>query len=74
MCDGEIIDYAMITNHILYRAKYLKIMGIGYDPYRSAEFINGLRTNLSNPDELFIPVTKTHGTSTSPVETFNSAN
>ena len=63
----------MITNQILERAKYLKIMGIGYDPYRSAEFINGLRTIVSNPDEFLIPVKQTYGTFTSPVEAFEIA-
>lgn len=49
----------------------MKILGIGYDPYRSAEFVNML--SASGAKKILIPVKQTYGTFTSPVESFELA-
>jgi len=73
LCDGDIIDYQQIVNDILSRAKYLQIMGIGYDPYKSAEFVNLLSSSVGGEAGILIPVKQTYGTFTSPVESFEIA-
>ncbi|WP_106831157.1 terminase large subunit domain-containing protein [Parabacteroides pacaensis] len=70
-CPGEVIDYKMIVGDILARNKYLGIMGIGYDPYRSMEFINML--SAAGAKNVLQPVKQTYGTFTSPIETFELA-
>ena len=49
----------------------MKILGIGYDPYRSAEFVNML--SASGAKKILTPVKQTYGTFTSPVESFELA-
>lgn len=73
LCDGDIIDYQQIVNDILARAKYLQIMGIGYDPYKSAEFVNLLTYSVGGASEYIKPVKQTYGTFTSPIESFELA-
>ena len=68
LCDGDVIDYRMIVNDILIRNKYLCILGIGYDPYRSVEFVNML--SASGAGGILQPVRQTYSTFTSPVESF----
>lgn len=68
LCDGDVIDYRMIVNDILIRNKYLCILGIGYDPYRSVEFVNML--SASGAGGILHPVRQTYSTFTSPVESF----
>lgn len=72
LCKGDVIDYEQIVNDILERAKYLQILGIGYDPYKSAEFVNLLGAS-ANASEYIKPVKQTYGTFTSPVESFELA-
>lgn len=73
LCPGEVIDYEMIVNDILARAKYLKILGIGYDPYKSAEFVNLLSASVGYANDYISPVKQTYGTFTSPIESFELA-
>ena len=73
LCDGDIIDYQQIVNDILARAKYLQIMGVGYDPYKSAEFVNLLTYSVGGASEYIKPVKQTYGTFTSPIESFELA-
>ncbi|MFR3549656.1 MAG: terminase TerL endonuclease subunit [Coprobacter sp.] len=73
LCDGDIIDYQQIVNDILARAKYLQIMGVGYDPYKSAEFVNLLTYSVGGTSEYIKPVKQTYGTFTSPIESFELA-
>ena len=73
LCPGEVIDYEMIVNDILSRAKYLKILGIGYDPYKSAEFVNLLSASVGYANDYISPVKQTYGTFTSPIESFELA-
>ena len=67
------IDYEMIVHDILARAKYLKILGIGYDPYKSAEFVNLLSASTGDASDYIQPVKQTYGSFTSPIESFELA-
>lgn len=71
LCDGNVIDYKQIVADILARNKHVKILGIGYDPYRSLEFVNML--SASGAKKILTPVKQTYGTFTSPVESFELA-
>lgn len=66
VCKGDSIDYAQIVGDITENAKYLTIMKIGYDAYKSQEFIN-LSTNKFGKKYLEA-VSQTYGAFTSPVE------
>lgn len=68
---GSVIDYRHITNDILRRSKKLLILGIGYDPYKSMEFINIL--SAAGAKKVIQPVKQTYGTFTSPVESLELA-
>lgn len=73
LCEGNIINYQQIADDILRRAGYLQILGIGYDPYKSAEFVNILSSAIGSSDDYIKPVKQTYGTFTSPVESFEIA-
>jgi phage terminase large subunit-like protein len=73
LCKGDIIDYKQIVNDILRMAKFLCILGIGYDPYKSAEFVNLLSSSVGGSADIINPVKQTYGTFTSPVESFEIA-
>ena len=73
LCKGDIIDYQQIVDDILKMANYLCIMGIGYDPYKSAEFVNLLSSSVGGEADIINPVKQTYGTFTSPVESFEIA-
>lgn len=68
---GNVIDYRYITNDILARGKKVRILGVGYDPYRSMEFVNIL--SAAGGSKYINPVKQTYGTFTSPVESFELA-
>jgi len=71
LCDGDVIDYKKIVNDILERNKYLCIISVGYDPYRSLEFVNML--SAAGAGKALKPVGQTYGNFTSPVESFELA-
>lgn len=71
LCPGQVIDYQMICNDILARDRYLQILGIGYDPYKSQEFVNLMAS--SGAKNVICPVKQTYGAFTSPVEAFEIA-
>lgn len=73
LCKGDVIDYEQIVNDILARSRYLQILGIGYDPYKSAEFVNLLSSSASGASDYIKPVKQTYGTFTSPIESFELA-
>ena len=68
LVEGDVIDYRVIVNDINTRNKSMRIMGIGYDPYRSLEFVNIMAA--SGAKKVIQPVKQTYGTFTSPVESF----
>lgn len=63
---GNVIDYKLIANDIMKRGRNLKILKIGYDPYKAVEFVNTIIA-LGGKDNIE-PVKQTYGTFTSPVE------
>ena len=40
LCEGNIIDYGQMVNDILAHGRYLRILQIGYDPNKAADFTN----------------------------------
>jgi phage terminase large subunit-like protein len=65
---GDVIDYRTIVDYILYLNKIVRILGIGYDPWKSQEVINMLAA--SGASNVLRGVKQTYGTFTAPVESF----
>lgn len=72
LCDGDVIDYAMIVNDILNANKYVQILNIGYDAYKSLTCVNMLRgaVGVHRADKILRAVPQTYGHFTSPVDNF----
>jgi len=68
---GDVIDYRYIANDILEMNKRICILQLGYDPYKSLEFVNMMAA--SGAQSVLVPVKQTYGTFTSPVESFELA-
>ena len=69
---GGVIDYRRLADDINRRnAGQLRILSIGYDPYKSMEFVNIMAA--SGARRVLVPVKQTYGTFTSPVESFEIA-
>lgn len=68
---GNVIDYKLIANDIMKRGANLKILKIGYDPYKAAEFVNTIIA-LGGKEHIE-PVSQTYGSFTSPVESIEYA-
>ena len=72
LCDGNVIDYRMIVNDINARNREsIRILNIGYDPYKSMEFVNMM--GASGAKKVLQPIKQTYGTLASPVESFEIA-
>lgn len=65
-CQGGVINYKMIAQDIIDNNKYLCILQIGYDPYKSLEFVNMVAA--LGAGKVLVPVPQTYGAFTSPVE------
>ena len=65
---GDVIDYRTIVNYILKVNTYVRILRIGYDPWKSQEVINMLAA--SGAANVLSGVKQTYGTFTAPVESF----
>ena len=65
---GDVIDYRTIVSYILFLSEVVRILGIGYDPWKSQEIINMLAT--VGGDSTLIGVKQTYGNFTAPVESF----
>ena len=65
---GDVIDYRVIVNYILSLNERVKILGIGYDPWKSQEVINMLST--AGAKNVLTGVRQTYGNFTAPVESF----
>lgn len=68
LTEGDVIDYRAIVNYVLYLNKVVRILGIGYDPWKSQEVINMLAA--SGADNVLSGVKQTYGNFTAPVESF----
>lgn len=70
ICGDEVIDYKQIASDIIANSKYVNILQIGYDAYRSKEFINIIKTSGIR---CATPYSQTYSNFTSPVESFELA-
>lgn len=70
VCGNEVIDYKQIASDIISNSKYVNILQIGYDAYRSKEFINIIKTAGI---KCAVPYSQTYSNFTSPVESFELA-
>ena len=68
LTEGDVIDYRAIVNYVLWLNKVVRILGIGYDPWKSQEVINMLAA--SGADNVLTGVKQTYGNFTAPVESF----
>lgn len=68
LTDGDVIDYAAIVNYVLYLNQHARILGIGFDPWKSQEVINMLAA--SGAGNVIKGIRQTYGTFTAPVESF----
>lgn len=68
LTDGDVIDYRVIVNYVLKLNQHVRILGIGYDPWKSQEVINML--SASGAGNVITGVKQTYGNFTAPVESF----
>lgn len=68
LTQGDVIDYRAIVDYVLYLNSVVRILGIGYDPWKSQEVINMLAA--SGAGNVIKGVRQTYGTFTAPVESF----
>lgn len=67
LLDGDVIDYDVIARDIMRNGQLMNIMKVGYDPYKSMEFINML--SAMGAKNYLEPVSQTYGNFTGGVET-----
>lgn len=71
---GDTIDYREIVDYVLYLNKRIRILRVGYDPYKSHEMINMLAASITeqggSPDSVLKAVSQTYGNFTAPTESF----
>ena len=65
---GDVIDYRAIVDYVLYINTRVRILGIGYDPWKSQEVVNMLAA--AGADNVLSGVKQTYGNFTAPVESF----
>lgn len=68
LTSGDVIDYRAIVDYIIYLSERVRILGIGYDPWKSNEIINMLAT--VGGDSTLTGVRQTYGNFTAAVESF----
>lgn len=68
LTDGDVIDYRRIVDYVLYLNRHVRVLGIGYDPWKSQEVINMLAA--SGAGNVIKGVRQTYGVFTAPVESF----
>ncbi|MDO5395821.1 MAG: terminase large subunit [Bacteroidales bacterium] len=65
---GDVIDYRTIVDYILWLNKYVRILNIGYDPWKSLEMINMLAA--AGAANVLREVRQTYGNFMAPVQSF----
>jgi phage terminase large subunit-like protein len=65
---GDVIDYRVIVDYVLQLNKVVRVLGIGYDLWKSQEMINML--SASGANNVLKGVKQTYGNFTAPVESF----
>lgn len=68
LTDGDVIDYRRIVEYILWLNRFVRILSIGYDPWRSQEVINML--TAAGAGNVIKGIKQTYGPFTAPVESF----
>lgn len=68
LTNGDVIDYRAIVDYILYLNTVVRILGIGYDQWKSQEVVNMLAA--SGAGNVLTGVKQTYGNFTAPVESF----
>lgn len=68
LTDGDVIDYRRIVEYVLWLNQFVRILGVGYDPWKSQEVINMLAA--SGAGNVIKGIRQTYGTFTAPVESF----
>ena len=66
LTEGDVIDYRAIVNYVLHVNKYVRILGVGYDPWKSQEVVNMLAAAGAE----VIGVRQSYSNFTAPVESF----
>lgn len=66
LCRGEVVDYQQIVNDIL--SKPYRMQLLGYDPYKSLEFVKLMELSPGVGKHNLMKVAQTYGAFTSPVE------
>lgn len=71
LCDGDVINYTQIVNDIIAANRYVKIINIGYDSYKSLTCVNMLRAAIGpQSDKVLRAVPQTYGHYTASVDSF----
>lgn len=65
---GDVVDYRQIVDYVLWLRQRVRIMGIGYDSWKSHEVVNMLAA--SGFDYALRAVSQTYGNFTAPVQSF----
>lgn len=65
---GSVIDYREIVDYVLYLNTRVRVLGVGYDPWKSQEVMNML--SASGAGNVLKGVRQTYGNFTAPVESF----
>lgn len=68
LTEGDVIDYRVIVERVLDINRYVRVLGIGYDPWKSQEVVNML--GASGAGNVLRGVRQTYGVFTAPVESF----
>lgn len=68
LTEGDVIDYREIVGYILRLNRTVRILGIGYDSWKSQDCINMLAA--SGAAGVLTPVKQSYGAFTAPVESF----
>lgn len=65
---GDVIDYRVIAEYVHGLNKYVRILAIGYDPWKSLEMVNILAA--TGAADVLRGIRQTYGNFTAPVESF----
>lgn len=65
---GSVIDYHELFDYVFHVNQYVRVLRIGYDPWKSRGLVNMLAT--SEAKVALMPVKQTYGYFTAPVESF----
>lgn len=68
LTEGDVIDYRVIVDYVHSLNEHVRILGIGYDPWKSQEVVNML--GATGARSVLRPLRQTYGYFTAPVESF----